>query len=196
MNSGKLVETLEFYPEEGIYHYDGHRACGICFSPEQTKKHKGICPKCGKPLTIGVMNRVEELADRLEKDIHSQTKFTTVIPLQDVIAESLGVNKHSKRVQSIYEEMVARGQSEFNVLLNLNEKELCLIGAPRIAEAILRVRRGQVKLVPALMVSMARLKFFPKKKEKNRGNYYKNRQFSFIFSNQKSRRKSGFLISL
>jgi len=164
--SGKLVETLEFYPEEGIYHYDGHRKCGVCFLPEQTRKHKGICPKCGKPLTLGVMYRVEELADRSEKDIHSPSKFTIVIPLQDVIAESLSVGKQSKKVQLIYEEMVRQGSNEFNVLLNMTKEELSLISDPRIAEAILRVRQGKVKLTPGFDGQYGKIEIFPDKEKK------------------------------
>jgi len=161
-NSKKIVKTLEFYPEEGIYHYDGHRKCNISFTPSETKKHKGICPKCRKPLTLGVMYRVEELADRDEKDIHSLYNCTNFIPLQDIIADVLCVGKQSKKVQSVYEEIIKAGENEFNVLLNLTEKKLLKICDNNIVEAIIRVRDGRVKLTPGFDGQYGKIEIFTK----------------------------------
>ncbi|MFW0862670.1 MAG: endonuclease Q family protein [Candidatus Komeilibacteria bacterium] len=160
--SKKIVKTLEFYPEEGIYHYDGHRKCNTSFTPKETKKHKGICPKCKKPLTLGVMYRVEELADRDEKDIHSLYNCTNFIPLQDIIADVLSVGKQSKKVQSMYEEIIKFGKDEFNVLLNLSKDELLKICDSGIVEAIMRVRKGKVKLTPGFDGQYGKIEIFTK----------------------------------
>lgn len=158
--SGKLLKTIEFYPEEGMYHYDGHRKCGMVFSPEETKKKKGICPACGKPLTLGVMYRIVQLSDRDKKDIHRLSDFVSLIPLQEIISETIGVGKHSKKVQSIYEDLIQLGKSEFNILLNLDEQELRKISEPRIVKAILRVRQGKVKLTPGFDGQYGKVEIF------------------------------------
>lgn len=158
--SGKLLKTIEFYPEEGMYHYDGHRKCGMVFSPEETKKKKGICPACGKPLTLGVMYRIVQLSDRDKKDIHRLSDFVSLIPLQEIISETIGVGKHSKKVQSIYEDLIQLGKSEFNILLNLNEQELRKISEPKIVKAILRVRQGKVKLTPGFDGQYGKVEIF------------------------------------
>ncbi|MEM4633606.1 MAG: endonuclease Q family protein, partial [Candidatus Anstonellaceae archaeon] len=86
----KLACTYEFYPEEGKYHFDGHRNCKVCFSPQETKKHGGICPVCRKPLTIGVLNRVEQLADRPEGFVpKNAVHFESLVPLKELLAEAL-----------------------------------------------------------------------------------------------------------
>jgi len=160
MKSGKLIQTLEFYPEEGIYHNDGHRKCGVSFTPSQTKKNKGICPKCKKPLTLGVLYRVDELADRKEKDIHSLYNCENFIPLQDIIADAFSVGKQSKRVQTIYEEMIRQGENEFNILLNLSEEKLSKIADPIIVKAIIKVRQGKVKLTPGFDGEYGKIEIF------------------------------------
>ncbi|PJC01008.1 MAG: hypothetical protein CO073_04575 [Candidatus Komeilibacteria bacterium CG_4_9_14_0_8_um_filter_36_9] len=146
--SGKLIKTIEFHPEEGIYHYDGHRKCGVCLAPEETKKKNCICPQCGKPLTLGVAYRIDELSDRNKKDIHSLSEYVSIVPLQELIAEVLAVNKLSKKVQTIYEDLINKGKSEFNILLNLSTEELKKIVDPFMLEAILRMRSGKIYLHP------------------------------------------------
>src|SRR5262249_34084 len=103
-NQREAVSTLEFFPEEGKYHYDGHRKCEIRWDPEATKAHKGICPVCGKPVTVGVMNRVATLADRTtgEKPANAQA-YANLIPLPEILAEVYGVGASSKQVQQNYE---------------------------------------------------------------------------------------------
>jgi ATP-dependent DNA helicase UvrD/PcrA len=166
MRSGKLVKTLEFYPEEGIYFFDGHRKCGVCFSPTQTKKNKGICPKCKKKLTLGVMYRVDQLADKSAKDIHSLNNYEIFIPLQDIISATLNVGKQSKKVQTAYEDIVSRGGNEFNVLLNLSKEELIKIAGKKIVDAILRVRQGKVKLTPGYDGECGKVEIFSSKERK------------------------------
>lgn len=148
-SKNKIVNTIEFFPEEGKYHYDGHRNCEISFNPEETKKNKGICPKCKKPLTVGVLYRVQELADRPEAYTDkTRPHFKSLIPLQEVIAESYSVGKNSKRVQAEYFRLCEAGKNEFNVLLNVTEEELKLITEPLIAAAIMHMRLGEVKVTP------------------------------------------------
>lgn len=169
LNSKKIIKTLEFYPEEGIYYYDGHRKCNISFAPSETKKHGGVCPKCKKPLTLGVMYRVEQLADRDEKDIHSLYNCTNFIPLQDIIADILSIGKQSKKVQTTYEEIIKSGETEFNVLLNLSKEKLLKICNPLITEAILRVRNNKVKLIPGFDGNYGKVEIFTNQ-EKNKQN--------------------------
>ena len=103
----RFLYTVEFFPEEGRYHYDGHRKCDVCFNPQQSMKSGGICPVCGKPLTIGVLSRVEELADRtIEKKPKNAIPFKSLIPLVEIISECIGVGVQSKAVQLQYDNLV------------------------------------------------------------------------------------------
>ncbi|MFA6097914.1 MAG: endonuclease Q family protein [Patescibacteria group bacterium] len=148
-NKNKIAYTVEFYPEEGRYHWDGHRNCKIRYSPAQTKKHKGICPVCKKPLTIGVLYRVDKLADRPEGyKPANRPPYKSLVPLQQIIAESLGRGVNTKGVVEEYNAMIASGKNEFNILLNLNAKELEKITTPVIAEAIEKVRQGKITVLP------------------------------------------------
>jgi len=139
--------TIEFFPEEGKYHFDGHRSCGIKFHPDETKKNNGICPKCHRPLTIGVYNRVTKLANRPEgyKDNNFPSEIH-LIPLQEIIAESMGVSKASKKVQEEYLNIV-NIHSEFAVLLDLPQKELENFVNPKIVRGIINMREGRVKAI-------------------------------------------------
>jgi len=141
----KFLYTIEFFPEEGKYHFDGHRQCKINFSPDETKKHQGICPVCKKPLTIGVLNRVDKLADR-EKVINSSDKipFKSLVPLKEIIAEAYQQNKNTKKVDSLYFDLIKKGDNEFNILINLNEEQLLKITPELIVKGIIRIRQGQV----------------------------------------------------
>ncbi len=144
-----IVETFEFFPEEGKYHADGHASCGVRLLPEETKKHGGRCPTCKKQVTVGVLSRVADLADRADgAESPNRTPFRSIVPLQEIIAEACGVGKQSKRVVAEYERMIARGGNEFHVLLDAPEAELRSMGSPRIIEGILRTRRGEVIALP------------------------------------------------
>ncbi|MEK7558031.1 MAG: endonuclease Q family protein [Patescibacteria group bacterium] len=142
--------TIEFYPEEGLYHLDGHRLCKIRFTPTETKKHKGLCPVCHKPVVIGVMNRVEELANRSEgsRSLHS-ADFKKLVELDKIIASVLGVkSRSSKKVQLEYNNLIKQGGTELNILLNLSDKDLKNITKPVIAEGIKKVRQGRLIIEP------------------------------------------------
>jgi DNA helicase-2/ATP-dependent DNA helicase PcrA len=137
--------TVEFFPEEGKYHLDGHRKCGVCLAPPQTRQHNGVCPVCGKGLTVGVMNRVEELADRVEGYRPDRTaEFRSLVPLPEVIAEIRGVGEKSRQVEQAYEETLRRLGSELFILQDAPLEDLRSAGSPLLAEAIQRMRAGNV----------------------------------------------------
>ncbi|MEK7158273.1 MAG: endonuclease Q family protein [Patescibacteria group bacterium] len=141
-------ETIEFYPEEGKYHVDGHRECEVRFLPPETLRHKGICPKCFRPLTIGVLHRVHTLADRSEGDVSKQRPgHRYAVPLMQVLAEGFGVGVKSKRVQEEYFRLIKILGSEFDLLLNVPIDEIVRI-APIAGEGIRRIRAGELQIEP------------------------------------------------
>jgi uncharacterized protein (TIGR00375 family) len=143
----RLLYTIEFFPEEGKYHFDGHRLCGIRWSPKETKEHGGKCPKCGKPVTIGVVNRVEKLADKPEGfKPDNAIPFRNFIPLDEIIADAKGVGKGSVSVERDYLSMVAKFGTEFEILMRASKEDLIKSLPPRVAEGILRVREGRVSI--------------------------------------------------
>ena len=145
----KFLSTIEFFPEEGKYHYDGHRLCNVRLSPEETKKNKNICPKCGKPLTIGVMNRVSELADRPEGFIpENSIPYKRMIPLAEIIADTLGVGDASKAVSAEYRAIIPRLGTELEVLMEVSGDKLLKDLPIKIAKAIINVRSGSVNILP------------------------------------------------
>ena len=140
-----FLYTIEFFPEEGKYHFDGHRACGVRLEPSQTKKEKGLCPKCHKPLTVGVLYRVEELSDRAQSQKpENAPDYKSLIPLKEIIAETENVAKTSKKVDYFYQDLIKKGGSEFKILIDLSREEIEKIANPRLAEAIIKMRKGEV----------------------------------------------------
>ena len=139
------VGTVEFFPEEGKYHEDGHRKCNICMSAEETKKHNGICPVCGKPMTIGVSYRVNELADKKDLNILPKTagKVFSLIPLQEIVSEIMQVSATSKSVSNEYEKLINKFGTELTILQNIPIDEIAK-ASEILAEAIARLRKGQV----------------------------------------------------
>lgn len=137
--------TVEFFPEEGKYHMDGHRKCGVVLAPEETRTHGGRCPVCKRPLTVGVMHRVQSLADR-PTGFRPETAspFRSLIPLPEVIAEIVGVGPTSKTVSKNYNRLLATLGSELHILESAPVDELARAGVPELAEAVTRMRAGQV----------------------------------------------------
>ena len=146
LQTGKgYLGTIEFYPEEGKYHYDGHRKCNIRLSPKESIENKGICPVCLKPLTLGVLYRVEELADHDENYIPPTAKdFYHIIPLKEIISEILQVGVASKKVAHTYEKIIHSLGADFRILKDLPIAEIESSGLPLLGEAIQRMRKGQV----------------------------------------------------
>lgn len=138
--------TLEFFAEEGKYHLDGHRECGVRFTPEESRDHGGLCPVCGKALTLGVLHRVSELADRSESEAAPlRGEFRSLIPLAEVLSELEGSGPQSKAVQTDYERLLRRIGPEIDVLEKAPPEDLRKDGSSLLAEAIERMRRGQVR---------------------------------------------------
>lgn len=160
-DKAKFLFTIEFFPEEGKYHLDGHRVCNVCFSPKQSRENKNRCPKCGKLLTIGVMNRVEQLADRQEGVVPDNViPFKNLIPLDEIIAEAKGVGKESQGVEREYRGLIAKFGNEFEILLNATEKDIRDNISERIAEGILRVRKGKVNIRPGFDGEYGKINIF------------------------------------
>ena len=162
IHNSRIAYTIEFYPEEGKYHYTGHRTCEIRQTPEETKAKGTVCPVCGKPLTVGVMHRVEDLASRSEKDLKLAIKdgkthslafpkrppFVMLVPLLEIIAEAIGSPITSPRVQTPYFRLTDEVGSEFEILLSVNLAAIAKIAGERIAEGVHRVRQGKLRIDP------------------------------------------------
>ncbi|MCK5138380.1 MAG: DNA helicase UvrD [Thermodesulfovibrionia bacterium] len=161
-DKARFLYTVEFFPEEGKYHYDGHRQCNVLFSPDETKKHNHTCPVCKKPLTVGVMNRVDELADREEGFIPDNAiPSRHLVPLQEIIAGALNVGSNTVMVKKEYERLVA-SFTEFEILLDLPESELYKITQKKIAEGILKVRSGGIDIIPGYDGEYGKVSIFSK----------------------------------
>ncbi len=138
--------TVEFFPEEGKYHLDGHRSCGVCLEPDETRRHNGRCPACGKPVTVGVMHRVEDLADHPDgRRPGAASPFSSLVPLPEILSEIERVGPKSKTVQRRVSEMVNRLGPELDILSSLPLEEVAKSGDPLFSEAIARLRRGEVR---------------------------------------------------
>ncbi len=145
----EFLGTLEFFPEEGKYHLDGHRKCNLRWTPAETLAHNGLCAVCGKPVTVGVMHRVEMLADRPEGGKPERTHpFQSLIPLPEILSEVHGVGPNSKRVQKNYKDLLARLGSELFILLDAPLEDIENAGGSLLAEGIRRMRARQVILAP------------------------------------------------
>ena len=164
----KFLYTIEFFPEEGMYHFDGHRECNISWSPKETKKHQGICPQCKKEVTIGVLNRVDNLSDRKENEVNEKLyiPYKHLIPLKEIIANNFNMGKQSKKVETEYLKMIERGQNEFNILLNLSQEQITKISSEQIAKGIIKVRQGKIKLIPGFDGRYGQIELYSKEEKK------------------------------
>ena len=156
-----LLGTVEFFPEEGKYHYDGHRQCTVCCSPEETIAHNYRCPVCGRKLTMGVAHRVELLADRASRVRAGRcAPYWSAIPLAEVLAEVMGVGAASKTVQEAYMRLLASLGNELRVLLEAPPADIAAAATPLVAEGIRRVRQGLVRISPGYDGRYGRVKIF------------------------------------
>jgi uncharacterized protein (TIGR00375 family) len=166
--SNTISYTIEFYPEEGKYHYTGHRNCQVKQSPEETKKKGMTCPVCGRKLTIGVMYRVEQLAGRTEEELGIRKRelgkmsvkgifseafpakppFVMLVPLQEILAEAIGGLPTSKNIQNEYQKLTDVFGSEFRVLLEMSLPEIAKISGEKVSEAVGKVRTGEIMVDP------------------------------------------------
>lgn len=171
-NEGMLM-TIEFYPEEGMYHFDGHRDCQFSCEPSMSRKMKNICPVCKKPLIIGVLNRVEELADRPEGFVlKTAAPFKKIVELDKIIAEALGVkSRNSLAVQKQYRALIHKFGPELGILLDLDIA--ALQGGqldPRIIEGIKRARQGELIIKPGFDGQYGAINIFSEKEQTDRQN--------------------------
>ncbi len=143
----RALGTIEFFPQEGKYHYDGHRNCGIKYSPRDSIAVNNICPVCKRPLTLGVLHRVEELADR-PQGYHpaNALPYYSIVPLAELIGEVKGLGRDTMGVSRVYEKLCTSLKGEFNVLLWAEIGQIAKLAGSDIAEAINKMRRGKVKV--------------------------------------------------
>ncbi|OGY64129.1 MAG: DNA helicase UvrD [Candidatus Harrisonbacteria bacterium RIFCSPLOWO2_02_FULL_41_11] len=171
-NPKKFLNTIEFFPEEGKYHYDGHRACGVVMPPKESKKLKDICPKCEKKMTLGVVYRVDQLADSKRPEGYQDPKrvpYKNLVTLDSIIGEALDVGKAAKSVMKEYEKLIKNFKSEFNILLNASVKEIALASKPEIAEGVARVRGGKLTIKPGYDGEFGVIKIFSDEDRKKIG---------------------------
>ena len=146
-DSNKFLFTIEFFPEEGKYHFDGHRRCDISMHPNEAKSKGNICPRCGRPLTIGVLHRVMELSDRdFGYKPEGKIPFKKVVPLMEIIASAMGHGKGTKTVERKYRELISRLGTEFEILLDVAYEDIKKVTDGSIADGILKVRKGEVEV--------------------------------------------------
>ncbi|GHV61996.1 DNA helicase [Spirochaetia bacterium] len=194
-----ILSTIEFFPQEGKYHYDGHRKCGIFLSPEETAAmpknsagdFDGLCPVCGKPLTRGVMGRVLELADRPVNETElcpaecaetNRRPYHSLIPLREILGELLGTGAASKKVDAAYGNLIEKTGSEFSILMNMSAGEIEKLKTPAVsgellAEAIGRMRTGEVSISAGYDGEYGVIRVFPAGKapaDKNEGALFEN----------------------
>lgn len=144
-----FIGTIEFFPEEGKYHYDGHRKCGVRWSPAETRAHKGICPVCGRPVTLGVLHRVEMLADRAENTRPAAARhYESLVPLSSIIAAALGVGAGTAAVTRVQTSLTKALGSELAILRAAPLDLIRRYGGELVAEGIRRVREGRLTIAP------------------------------------------------
>ncbi|MCL2704952.1 MAG: endonuclease Q family protein [Spirochaetaceae bacterium] len=174
-----IIETIEFFPQEGKYHYDGHRNCNVYLSPEDTIRSEGICPECKKPLTQGVMRRVMELADeKVDEETPCPKNFLntnrrpyrSLIPLSELLSELLEVGVASKKVAAAYNYIIEKAGSEFSLLLDLGINDIKKLDPPGIpgemlASAIERMRSGNVFITPGYDGEFGVIRAFDKREK-------------------------------
>jgi uncharacterized protein (TIGR00375 family) len=159
--------TIEFFPEEGKYHLDGHRDCDVSLTPAETKQHDYLCPVCGKKVTVGVLHRVDLLADRKEGFKPTCARpFKSIIPLPEIISETIQVGVSSKAVDSIYQKLLEELGNEFSILLDCKLSDIERAGSPRLSEAISRMRSGNVNIAPGYDGEFGKIKIFEKVERK------------------------------
>ena len=168
-DKSKFLYTIEFFPQEGKYYHDGHRLCNVSMSPEQRKKVEGIGPKCGRKLIVGVLSRVDELADRKDGFVPSDAiPYKSLVPLKEIIAESIGIGPQTKGVDKQYQILIQKFSNEFNILLDVPFKELSKFTLPRIAEGIKRVRSGKLIIEPGYDGEFGKVKIFQEEEKEEK----------------------------
>ncbi len=168
IKNGNIAFTIEFYPEEGKYHYDGHRHCKVCLSPKETRSLGYKCPKCGKSVTIGVSHRIELFADREEGYIPKNKPLSVhLVPLIEILSEVFGISKNSKTINKLYEQYTSLAGTEFDLLLKLDLKKLEKTFPEKLLLAIEKVRKGDVFVKPGYDGEYGIVKIFKPQEEED-----------------------------
>jgi uncharacterized protein (TIGR00375 family) len=177
-----FLGTIEFFPEEGKYHYDGHRLCKTRLAPKEAIDNNYLCPACGKKVTVGVLHRVERLADRREGEAPSGAPpYHSLIPLAEIIAETLGVGRASKAVERAYQGLIEKLGDEFFILMDAPLNDIERAGSPIIREAVARVRAGNVHIAPGYDGEFGTIRIFTdEERAKNRASRTTNRKSKII----------------
>ncbi|MFH0797834.1 MAG: endonuclease Q family protein [Candidatus Woesearchaeota archaeon] len=166
-----FVSTVEFWPEEGKYHFSGHRACKVSLGPKESLKLNNICPKCGTGVTVGVAQRVEELADRPEDSKRKIQNSSHFIPLSELIAASIGKGVTTKAAWDEYNKLISKFDNEFNVLLSVPEEQLEGVTTKMISSLIIRNRQGKIKVKPGYDGIYGEIMFKDEPKQKGLGEF-------------------------
>lgn len=189
VGSSKIAFTIEFYPEEGKYHFTGHRNCNFSQSPEETKQKGSICPVCNRPLTIGVMHRMEQLKTRNSLSVRKRSQFeirnsngmrwvnsdsgrpgfVSMVPLNEILAEALGVGTGTQKVYDAYLSLVGNLGSEFSVLMKAGISDIANYSNGRVAEAIAKVRKGELVIEPGYDGKFGIVKIWKENADKETG---------------------------
>ncbi|MFA5133412.1 MAG: endonuclease Q family protein [Patescibacteria group bacterium] len=165
-NKNNFLYTIEFFPEEGKYHLDGHRDCKISFIPEETKKKNYLCPVCKKALTVGVLHRVDKLADRIQINKDNFIPYKNVVPLAEIIAECFEQGTKTKKVLEIYEKLLKNCGTEFEVLLEKPIEDIKKCAGEIVALAIEKMRRGDIFIKPGFDGEFGVVKIFKPEERK------------------------------
>ncbi len=148
-NPEKFLYTIEFFPEEGKYHYDGHRKCGVLFSPRESMRHNDICPECGRKLTIGVLHRVVELSDREEGTIPPmKIAYKNLVPLNEIIAQAVDKTPECRSVWDLYFRFIHEFGNEQTILTEASPEDMKRVSPEKIGLGVERMRKGAVKIIP------------------------------------------------
>jgi uncharacterized protein (TIGR00375 family) len=177
-----IAYTIEFYPEEGKYHYTGHRNCEVVHSPEETKKLGETCPVCGRGLTVGVLHRVEKLATRSKQEVKGEawemgqgvkgvkwgdpSPYVMLVPLQEILSEALESGVQSQKVQNEYQRLTGELGSEFEVLLNAKIEDIARLAGEKAAEAVRKVRAGDLVIDPGYDGAFGKVRIWKSEEEK------------------------------
>ncbi len=163
----RFLGTIEFFPQEGKYHFDGHRKCGVVWNPLETLRHNGICPVCGKKVTVGVLNRVVQRADREDWHTSGNRKpFFSLIPLKELLSEIFDAGPSSKKVGDAYHSLLRTAGSEFSVLLHMPIAGIEHEMGDVIAEAVRRMRKGEVHITEGYDGEYGKIRVFDDKERK------------------------------
>jgi uncharacterized protein (TIGR00375 family) len=167
---GSFLGTVEFFPQEGKYHYDGHRKCSVRMNPLESLRHDGICPVCGKKLTIGVLSRVAQLSDRDDPEVRlKRPSYFSLIPLKELLSETAGAGVGSKKVEALYNSLVKRIGSELELLINVPIDDIQSLEGEFLAEGIRRMRDGEVYIAEGFDGEYGRIRVFDEDEKKALG---------------------------